>query len=851
MALTQRIRSHRVLARGLLEGARSNRTLALELERRSRHGASAFLLHEDERFTYAQANRLVNRTAHAYRANGLRKGDVLALLMENRPEFVWHYLAAGKLGVVVALVNTRARGDGLAHALSVCGATHLIVGSECLPAFLAVRDRVADDLIAHCLVDEDGTAPGTAGLARFVPSGTSTDPPETAGHTLGDTGAYIFTSGTTGLPKAAVMSYQRLTTVGRVTGALGWRFQPGDVVYNCLPLFHTNALVIALSSVLAHGAALALARRFSAGGFWRDVHRYRATGFNYVGEMCRYLVNTPPGDHDRGHRVRVIVGQGLQADVWTALRDRFEVPRIVELYASTEGNIATINLTGEVGSVGKLRLGGTLAKWDFERDDFVREGGRLVRCGPGETGVLLGPIRKRTPFGGYRDEGATRAKIVTNAFRDGDALYDTGDVFRLDERNNLFFVDRLGDTFRYRGENVSTTEVQEQLVRWPGIAAANVYGVPVPGREGRAGMAAVVLADGARFDGAALAAHLDSALPRYAQPVFIRVLPSLETTATLKLTKSSLQRQGFAPGEGEPLYVRDAGDPTYQELTPERYDAVVRGEERAMTLKGTSDQVGSPSSAPLFVHRSGTGPPVVLVHGGLPPKVTWAGQHELEARWSLIVPSRRGYPPSPAASLQDFLVDADDLVDLVAGEPGGVHLVGFSYGGLGAFLAAERLPDRVRSLTLIEVPLWTAAGDDEFVEELAALADRFAASADDAQAESEFYAVAGVDRTMLVGQDADVRHAMALWRELRSPREARPRFDVITGAGTPTLVVSGEHHPALERLCDALATRLDGQRVRLPGAGHAVQHAPGFNPVLEKFLTEAEHRRGEAGATHE
>ena len=583
MSLTHRIRSYGILARGMLEGAGSNRTLALDLERRSGHrrqAARPFLLYDDQQFDYAQANRMVNRIAHAYRARGLRKGDIVALLMENRPEFVWHFLAAGKLGVAVALVNTRARGDGLVHAIAACGANHMIVGSECLPAWLAVRDRVADELADRCLVDEDekAAARDASGLERFVPSAASTDPPETSQHTLGDTGAYIFTSGTTGLPKAAVMSYERLTTLGRVTGALAWRFEPGDVIYNCLPLFHSNGLLIALSSVLAHGSTLALARRFSAGGFWRDIHRFEATGFNHIGEMCRYLVNTPPGDHDRGHRVRVIVGQGLQADVWTALQARFAIPRIIELYASTEGNIATINLAGEVGSVGKLRFGGRLAKWDFEQGDFVREGGRLVRCRPGDVGVLLGPIRKRTPFTGYRDAQATRAKVVTNAFRDGDAFYNSGDVFRMDAQSNLFFVDRLGDTFRYKGENVSTTEVQEQLARWPGIAAASVYGVTIPGRDGRAGMAAVVLRDGARFDGEAVAAHLDAALPSYARPVFIRVRSSLETTATLKLDKLALQREGFAPRDGEPVYVRDGGDRAYQELTPERRAAIVRGE---------------------------------------------------------------------------------------------------------------------------------------------------------------------------------------------------------------------------------------------------------------------------------
>jgi acyl-CoA synthetase (AMP-forming)/AMP-acid ligase II len=434
-------------------------------------------------------------------------------------------------------------------------------------AFLGVRDQLGDGLV--CLVDGDA-----AGLGRFEPSAADADPPETAEQRLGDTGAYIFTSGTTGLPKAAVVTHQRMASLGRVTGALAWRLEPDDVVYNCLPLFHSNGLLIALSSVLTNGATLALARRFSASGFWRDIHRFRATGFNYIGEMCRYLVNTPPGDLDRGHGVRVVVGQGLQADVWSELQARFGLARIVELYASTEGNIATVNLTGKVGSVGKLRFGGKLAKWDFEAGDFVRRNGHLVQCAPGEAGVLLGPIRKRTPFSGYRDPDATRAKVVTDAFRDGDAFYDTGDLFRLDAENDLFFVDRLGDTFRYKGENVSTTEVQEQLARWPGIAAASVYGVEVPGREGRAGMAAVVLEDGARFDGEALARHVDAALPPYARPVFIRVRSSLETTATLKLAKLALQREGFAPREGEPIHVRDDGDRAYEQLTPERYEAM-------------------------------------------------------------------------------------------------------------------------------------------------------------------------------------------------------------------------------------------------------------------------------------
>ncbi|WP_067651242.1 alpha/beta fold hydrolase [Nocardia harenae] len=253
--------------------------------------------------------------------------------------------------------------------------------------------------------------------------------------------------------------------------------------------------------------------------------------------------------------------------------------------------------------------------------------------------------------------------------------------------------------------------------------------------------------------------------------------------------------------------------------------------------------IGPDHTADLVVRRSGTGPPVVLVHGGFPAELTWALQAELEQRWSLLVPSRRGFTPSPAAERQDFRADTDDLVELIAAVPGGAHLVGYSYGGLGACLAAERLPHLVRSLTLIEVPLWTVAEGDELVRQIAELADRFAASSDDAQAERDFFTLAGVDPAKLDDGEG-IRRAMELGRKLRSPREAVPRFPVLTAAGIPALVISGEHNPALERVCDALAKQLDAERARLPGAGHAVPRAPGFNVLLERFLTSAEQVRG-------
>ncbi|RJO70168.1 alpha/beta fold hydrolase [Nocardia panacis] len=251
--------------------------------------------------------------------------------------------------------------------------------------------------------------------------------------------------------------------------------------------------------------------------------------------------------------------------------------------------------------------------------------------------------------------------------------------------------------------------------------------------------------------------------------------------------------------------------------------------------------MGAASPAPLSVRRSGSGPSVVLVHGGMPARVTWSRQSDLESRWSLIIPSRRGFPPSPAASWQDFFVDAEDLVELIDQEPEAVHLVGFSYGGLGSCLAAEQVPHRIRSLTLIEVPLWVAADGDESVRELAALTTRFAADADDRQAEREFFSLAGVDENMSAGAD-DIRRALELARRHRDPWEATPRFEVLAAAGLAALVVSGDSHPALERLCDAVADLLGAERACVPGAGHAVPRAPGFNSVLETFLAAAERR---------
>jgi acyl-CoA synthetase (AMP-forming)/AMP-acid ligase II len=363
-------------------------------------------------------------------------------------------------------------------------------------------------------------------------------------------------------------------------GALGWGVKPDDVLYNCLPLYHSNGIGVCTGAVISYGATMALARRFSASRFWDDIRRYDATGFIYIGELCRYLYNQPGRANDRQHRVRAICGNGLRADIWPGFKQRFGIERVAEFYGSTEGNIGTLNLDDAVGSVGRLLFGGALVRWDEARSDFVRgPDGFLVKCKTNEPGILLGRITERTRLDGYQDREATQKKVVRDAFKKGDAWFNTGDLLRMDEKRRLFFVDRMGDTFRWKGENVSTFEVQEQISSWPPATEANAYGVQIPGSEGKAGMVALVL-DG-EFDGRSFRDHVDSTLPPYARPLFVRVRDSLEVTGTFKLKKGSLSAEGFDPNAlQDPIFFRDPAQDAYVPLTAELYEQLQKGKLR-------------------------------------------------------------------------------------------------------------------------------------------------------------------------------------------------------------------------------------------------------------------------------
>ncbi len=550
-------------------------------ERAASHPERSFVHFGERRIGYGELNADANRVAHAARAAGIRCGDVVALAMENRPEFLTSWIGLAKLGATIGLLNPNARGRALAHALRETRARAAIVGSECLASWTSLGAD-GPGLPTFAIPDPEADAarlPANAiDLAPALADASPENPPAALRAELrgGSDLFYVLTSGTTGLPKAARLSHMRWLGVGDGMSAVAG-YGPEDVIYCVLPLYHGAAGMVVVSCAVSQGAAIALRRRFSASRFWDDVRRYRVSGWQYIGEICRYLLNQPASERDRDHGLRVMMGAGLRPDIWEAFQQRFGIERILEGWSSTEANTSLINLDNRVGSCGRIPFpelhNGRLIRYDVETDDHPRDArGWCIPCQPGEVGEFIGAIPDLPDSGAGRFEGytsaeATERKILRGVFAEGDAWYRSGDLLRRDADDYYYFVDRVGDTFRWKSENVSTQEVAEALTGMPGLEIANVYGVEVPGNEGRAGMAALVLTDPDRFDGAALFAWVAEHLPGYAAPLFVRLCREADVTTTFKLRKLDLKRQGYDPGRvGDPLFVRDEARRAYVPL---------------------------------------------------------------------------------------------------------------------------------------------------------------------------------------------------------------------------------------------------------------------------------------------
>ncbi len=538
---------------------------------------------EGAALTYGELDALANRYAHWALAQGMGRGETVALLLPNRLEYLPIWYGLTKVGVAAALINNQLTGAALAHCLNISGATHCLVDDQTQGALEGARGLLDRPARTWTLCAPRGAQRELAAALEGV---SDARPGRSAriGMTARDTALYIYTSGTTGLPKAARITHMRAQLFMRgFAGATGAK--AADRLYLTLPLYHSTGGLCAMGAALLNGGSVALKPGFSASRFWDEVTAEGATLFVYVGELCRYLAAQPPRPAERAHRLRLAFGNGLSPDVWPVFEQRFGIPRILEFYGSTEGNVSMFNFDGTPGAIGRAPpyLGGllnaALARFDVETGAPVRGAdGFCVRAAPGEVGECLGRIAEdaRTAYAGYIDKAASESKVLTGVFRPGDRWFRTGDLMTRDRDGCFYFVDRVGDTFRWKGENVSTTEVAQRLAAAPGVVDATVYGVKVGHLDGRAGMAAVVA--GPDFDLAAFSLYVAAALAPYAQPLFLRLMANIETTGTFKHRKGDLQADGFDPAKiSAALYFHDRRQ-GYVPLTPALHAQIVAGE---------------------------------------------------------------------------------------------------------------------------------------------------------------------------------------------------------------------------------------------------------------------------------
>jgi fatty-acyl-CoA synthase len=556
-----------------------------QVARRPRNPAIYYL---DQMLTYEQMDARANRYANWALSQGIRRGDRVALLMENRPDYICAWLGMFKVGAQVALINTNLTGAALFHSVAIAGPDHAIVGAELAANFAAAGfDTPSGRPLQFWVEGAAETLPaGARDMSAALRAASPISPGKAAraGLTAADRAFFIYTSGTTGLPKAANFSHMRmLFMMCGFVGALEPR--ESDRIYDPLPLYHSTGGVCAVGLAFFSGGSLILRRKFSVHEFWNDVHKYGATMFEYIGETCRYLLNAPPNPHERDHGIRAITGNGLRPEIWREFQQRFAIPRIVEFYGATEGNVSMLNYDGTVGAVGRVpayiqfKLPTRVIKFDVEKEIPIRDpNGLCIECAPNEVGEAVGGISGAAGrnFEGYTNKPDSEKKILRDVFRRGDAWFATGDLMRRDAHSYFYFVDRVGDTFRFKGENVATGQVGEVLAAVPGIREANVYGVAVPGVDGRAGMAALVTDNG--FDIAGLADYLKPRLAPYARPVFLRLSSHLDVTGTFKQRKVDLVREGFDPVQiADPLYMLDPVNGRYESLTAQRYADILGG----------------------------------------------------------------------------------------------------------------------------------------------------------------------------------------------------------------------------------------------------------------------------------
>ncbi|XP_014090355.3 long-chain fatty acid transport protein 4 isoform X2 [Bactrocera oleae] len=556
----------------------------------AKHPDKTAIISETQSWTFRQLDQFANRIADIFHSHGYKKGDVIALMLENRVEFVGIWLGLSKLGIITALINTNLKERSLVHSITVAKCLALIYGED----FEETVESVATEISAKLYQFNNGINKAVRNsaedLTNLMNSSTHvTSQPSTIQHpNHHDKLMYIYTSGTTGLPKAAVISHSRYLFI---TAGIHYtlNFRSKDVYYTPLPLYHTAGGVMSMGQALLFGSTVAIRKKFSASGYFSDCVRYNCTIAQYIGEMARYILATPPSEYDRSHKIRMVFGNGLRPQIWQRCVERFNIPKVGEFYGATEGNANIMNNDNTVGAIGFVSrilpqiYPISIIKADPDTGEPIRGAdGLCQRCGPGESGVFIGKIIKGNPsreFLGYADESASTKKIAHDVFKKGDMAFLSGDLLTSDDRGYLFFVDRTGDTFRWKGENVSTSEVEAQVSNMTNYKDTIVYGVMIPHTEGRAGMAAIY--DPQReVDLECFAQNISEVLPAYARPQFLRFLTNIDLTGTYKLRKVDLQKEGYNPNviQDELYYKTPSG--RYEILTSDIFDKINNGEIR-------------------------------------------------------------------------------------------------------------------------------------------------------------------------------------------------------------------------------------------------------------------------------
>lgn len=548
------------------------------------------VIYRDVHLSYRQFNDWSNRIANHLASLGVKKGDVVAIFVENRPELLAVVTACAKIGAINAMINTQQTGKVLIHSFNLVKPRLAVIGDELLKPFNDVRgDLEIDSDAVYWLADTDtlkepGTAPaGFRNLATEVAAAPTRDPDTVNRIYIEDPLFYIYTSGTTGLPKAVVFNHGRWMKAYGGFGLGAMQLEPRDRIYVTLPFYHATGMCVCWGSALAGASGLIMARKFSASRFWEDIRKHDATAFGYVGELCRYLLEAPAKPNDRDHKVTKIVGNGMRPNVWMPFKDRFGIEEVLELYASSEGNVGFTNLLNFDNTVGLSPIPYAIVRYDKENDrPFRNAKGYMEKVAKGEAGLLIGEITDKSPFKGYTDPEKTEKVILRDVFKKGDSYFNTGDLMRDIGFKHAQFVDRTGDTFRWKGENVSTTEVEVMVDGYQGVVETVVYGVEIPNTNGRCGMASLRLSvPEDRFDFKGMVKYLRQELPAYAVPVFLRLAESMDTTGTFKHQKAKLKEDAFyLERVGCPVYVLLPGSDEYTRVTPEIERNLTEGKYR-------------------------------------------------------------------------------------------------------------------------------------------------------------------------------------------------------------------------------------------------------------------------------